>query len=252
MTPIIEQGREVLQQFLKDAEVELTNEILTKMMSYYHINSRDDFYYKLGMGELSLDGYVLKESPKTSPGLLQKIFRIGTNKNKQEATPKGPKIITPEKINMKEVYSLTYNASEQNFVFASCCRPVQGDDVMGFVNDQGQVEVHSLTCHRAQVLKAGYGSRIVATRWDTVYSTFPAEIKIDGVDRHGILHELTQLISNQLNIDIRSLHIDTDKEVFRCRLGVLVSDTEAITDLCNKIKKVAGVHTAVRNTELQN
>ena len=252
MTPIIEQGREVLQQFLKDAEVELTNEILTKMMSYYHINSRDDFFYKLGMGELSLDGYVLKESPKTSPGLLQKIFRIGANKNKQEATPKGPKIITPEKINMKEVYSLTYNAKEQNFVFASCCRPVQGDDVMGFVNDQGQVEVHSLTCHRAQVLKAGYGPRIVATRWDTVYSTFPAEIKIDGVDRHGILHELTQLISNQLNIDIRSLHIDTDKEVFRCRLGVLVSDTEAITDLCNKIKKVAGVHTAVRNTELQN
>ena len=252
MTPIIEQGREVLQQFLKDAEVELTNEILTKMMSYYHINSRDDFFYKLGMGELSLDGYVLKESPKTSPGLLQKIFRIGANKNKQEAIPKGPKIITPEKINMKEVYSLTYNAKEQNFVFASCCRPVQGDDVMGFVNDQGQVEVHSLTCHRAQVLKAGYGPRIVATRWDTVYSTFPAEIKIDGVDRHGILHELTQLISNQLNIDIRSLHIDTDKAVFRCRLGVLGSDTEAITDLCNKIKKVAGVHTAVRNTELQN
>lgn len=251
MTPTIEKGREMLQKFVNDAEVELTNEVLTKMMAFYHINSRDDFFYKLGMEELSLDGYVLKNSPKTSPGLLQKIFRIGT---KPKSTPAKTKqrIITPEKINMKEVYSLTYNAQEQNFVFANCCRPVQGDDVMGYVNEQGQVEVHSLTCPRAQVLKAGYGSRIVATRWDTVYSTFPAEIRIDGVDRHGILQELTQLISNQLSIDIRSLHIDTDKEVFHCRLGVLVSDTEAITDLCNKIKKIAGVHTAVRNTEIPN
>ena len=251
MTPTIEKGREMLQKFVNDAEVELTNEVLTKMMAFYHINSRDDFFYKLGMEELSLDGYVLKNSPKTSPGLLQKIFRIGTKPKPTPAKTK-QRIITPEKINMKEVYSLTYNAQEQNFVFANCCRPVQGDDVMGYVNEQGQVEVHSLTCPRAQVLKAGYGSRIVATRWDTVYSTFPAEIRIDGVDRHGILQELTQLISNQLSIDIRSLHIDTDKEVFHCRLGVLVSDTEAITDLCNKIKKIAGVHTAVRNTEIPN
>ena len=252
MTPIIEKGREVLQKSVEEAEVDLTNEVLTKMMAYYHINSRDDFFYKLGAGELTLNGYVFKDSPKTSPGLLQKIFRIGTGKNKQVENKALPKIITPEKINMKEVYSLVYNTHEQNFVFANCCRPVQGDDVMGFVNDKGQVEVHSLTCPRAQVLKAGYGSQIVATRWTTVYSTFPAEISIEGVDRHGILHELTQLISNQLSIDIRSLHIDTDKEVFHCRLGVLVSDTEAINELCSKIKKIAGVHTAVRNKENLN
>lgn len=222
------------------------------MMSFYHITTRDNLYYKLGAGEISLDGYVLKDSPKTSPGLLKKIFRIGTGKSKSAASKdsadeSGPRITTPEKINMKEVYSLVYNDNEQNFVFSDCCRPVPGDDVMGFVNDAGQVEVHSLTCPRAQVLKAGYGPRIVATRWENVLSTFPAEILIEGVDRHDILHELTQLISKQMNIDIRSLHIDTDKEVFRCSLGVLVRDTEAISDLCAKIKKVAGVQSAVRN-----
>lgn len=250
MAPTIERGREILQKFLDDAEVKGTNEVLTKMMAYYHLSSRDDLYYKLGAGEVSLDGYVLKDSPKTSPSLLKKIFRIGTGKSKpqpnQEERVEYPHIITPEKINMKEVYSLTYNDDEQNFVFADCCRPVPGDDVMGYVNDEGRVEVHSLTCPRAQVLKAGYGSRIVATRWETVLSTFPAEILIDGVDRHGILHELTQLISNQLNIDIRSLHIDTDKEVFHCRLGVLVRDTNVIGDLCAKLKKISGVQSAIR------
>lgn len=252
LAPTIDKGREILQKFLDDAEVKGSNEVLTKMMSFYHITTRDNLYYKLGAGEISLDGYVLKDSPKTSPGLLKKIFRIGTGKSKSAASKdsadeSGPRITTPEKINMKEVYSLVYNDDEQNFVFSDCCRPVPGDDVMGFVNDAGQVEVHSLTCPRAQVLKAGYGPRIVATRWENVLSTFPAEILIEGVDRHGILHELTQLISKQMNIDIRSLHIDTDKEVFRCSLGVLVRDTEAISDLCAKIKKVAGVQSAVRN-----
>lgn len=253
LAPTIDKGREILQKFLDDAEVKGSNEVLTKMMSFYHITTRDNLYYKLGAGEISLDGYVLKDSPKTSPGLLKKIFRIGTGKSKSAAAKEknaggsGPRITTPEKINMKEVYSLVYNDNEQNFVFSDCCRPVPGDDVMGFVNDAGQVEVHSLTCPRAQVLKAGYGPRIVATRWENVLSTFPAEILIEGVDRHGILHELTQLISKQMDIDIRSLHIDTDKEVFRCSLGVLVRDTEAISDLCAKIKKVAGVQSAVRN-----
>lgn len=252
LAPTIDKGREILQKFLDDAEVKGSNEVLTKMMSFYHITTRDNLYYKLGAGEISLDGYVLKDSPKTSPGLLKKIFRIGTGKSKSAASKdsadeSGPRITTPEKINMKEVYSLVYNDDEQNFVFSDCCRPVPGDDVMGFVNDAGQVEVHSLTCPRAQVLKAGYGPRILATRWENVLSTFPAEILIEGVDRHGILHELTQLISKQMNIDIRSLHIDTDKEVFRCSLGVLVRDTEAISDLCAKIKKVAGVQSAVRN-----
>ena len=108
------------------------------------------------------------------------------------------------------------------------------------------MEIHDLTCPRAQVLKATFGPRIVATRWKKVDRTLPAVIAIDGVDRHGILQELTQLISHQLNIDIRSLHIDTDKEVFTCRLGVLVRDAATIKNLCSEIKKIKGVQRAVR------
>ncbi|MCM1292176.1 MAG: RelA/SpoT family protein [Bacteroides sp.] len=247
IAPTIENGRKIVEDFLNEAEVKLTNEVLTKMMGFYHIGTREDFYYKIGAGELSLEGYILKDSPKTSPGLLKKIFRIGTSKSKTAEATDGPKIVTPEKINMKEVYPLVYSDQEQNFVFGECCRPVPGDDVMGFVNDNGQVELHTLTCPHAQILKAGYGPRIIATRWEKVVSSFLAEILIEGVDRHGILHELTQLLSNQLNIDIRSLHIDTNNEVFNARLGVLVRDTKVINTLCNKIKKIPGVQRAVRN-----
>ena len=247
--PLIDEGRRVLEEFLDDAEVTLTNEILTKIMAYYKIPSRDEFLYRLGNGDISLEGYILKESPKTSPGLLKKIFRIGTGKKSSQPDKEEKTIVTPEKINMKEVYPLLMTATEQNFVFPDCCHPLPGDDVMGFVNDRGQVEVHSLNCPHAQLLKAGYGPRIVATRWETVQTTLPATILIEGVDRHGILQELTSLISTQLNIDIRSLHIATEKEVFRCSLSVLVADKSVVAQLTAKIKKIKGITSAVRSSD---
>ena len=117
---------------------------------------------------------------------------------------------------------------------------------MGFINDVGQVEVHSLTCPRAQVLKASYGNRILATEWGVVQQKFRAEILVRGIDRQGILSELTAMISTQLGIDIRSLNIAADDEVFECRLGVKVEDTATIDDLCAKVKKIKGVKSAVR------
>ena len=241
--PIIEKGKEILARFLDDGEVKETNEVITKIMRYFHISTREQLFYKLGSEEVTLDGYILKDSPKTSPGLLKKLFRIGTGRTSSAPATEES---APAKINPKEVFELELDGDSQNFVFSPCCHPIPGDDVMGFINDEGKVEIHDLTCPRAQVLKATFGPRIVATRWKKVDRPLPAVIAIDGVDRHGILQELTQLISNQLNIDIRSLHIDTDKEVFTCRLGVLVRDAATIKNLCSEIKKIKGVQRAVR------
>ena len=227
--PIIEKGKEILARFLDTGEVKETNEVITKIMRYFHISTREQLFYKLGSEEVTLDGYILKDSPKTSPGLLKKLFRIGTGRTSSAPATEES---SPAKINPKEVFELELDGDSQNFVFSPCCHPIPGDDVMGFINDKGKVEIHDLTCPRAQVLKATFGPRIVATRWKKVDRPLPAVIAIDGVDRHGILQELTQLISNQLNIDIRSLHIDTDKEVFTCRLGVLVRDAATIKNLC--------------------
>ena len=241
--PIIEKGKEILARFLDTGEVKETNEVITKIMRYFHISTREQLFYKLGSEEVTLDGYILKDSPKTSPGLLKKLFRIGTGRTSSAPATEES---SPAKINPKEVFELELDGDSQNFVFSPCCHPIPGDDVMGFINDEGKVEIHDLTCPRAQVLKATFGPRIVATRWKKVDRPLPAVIAIDGVDRHGILQELTQLISNQLKIDIRSLHIDTDKEVFTCRLGVLVRDAATIKNLCSEIKKIKGVQRAVR------
>ena len=207
--PVIDSGKGIFDQYFKEREVEATNEIVTKMLAYYHLPSREALYMKLGQGSIDLSRYILKESPKTEQSLLSKLFRIKRTQQPQIVT------VTPEKVNVKKTYALRCTDTERNYVLSDCCHPIPGDDVMGYVNDRGQVELHSLTCPRAQALKAAYGPRIVSTEWEQVKQKFLAEIRIEGVDRHGILQELTQMISNQLNIDIRSLHIDTDK---RCLL----------------------------------
>ena len=131
-------------------------------------------------------------------------------------------------------------------MFADCCHTIPGDDVMGFINDDGMVEVHTLACPRAAVLKAGFGPHIVATEWESVESRSRVAIEIDGVDRHGILQELISTISSEMNIDIRSLHIDTNDEVFHATLDVLVRDKQVVTALCARIRKISGVQTAGR------
>ena len=128
-----------------------------------------------------------------------------------------------------------------NFKMVPCCFPVPGDDVMGFINDDNEVEVHALTCPRAQVLKASYGSRIVSTQWGDNSGKFLAHIRIEGIDRMCILQELIQMISTNLSINIRKLNIEAENEVFHCDLSVLIEDVDVVSDLCNNVKKIDGV-----------
>lgn len=248
---VIEKGRGILLEFLSSQSVEATNEMLMKVVSFYKAASPDELFMRLGSGELTLDRFDVngKGSKKS---LLKKIWRFGTGKKSAEKEKKEPEKNAPDEkqlltpINAKKTYTLIARDGEQNFVYAGCCHPIPGDDVMGFINDDGKVELHELACPRASVLKAGYGSRIVATEWDTVDSTFPVKIRIEGIDRQGILQDITYMISKQLEFDIRSLNITASDEVFSCDLGVKVRDTRVVDTLCANIKRIEGVNKAIR------
>jgi GTP pyrophosphokinase len=133
-----------------------------------------------------------------------------------------------------------------NFKVDDCCRPIPGDDVMGYVDENNEVIVHSLDCPRAQSLKASFGPNIVSTKWEVVSAKFLAHIHIEGLDRMCILQELIQMISTNMAIDIRKLEIEAEKEVFHCDLYVLVDDNDVVASLCEKVKQINGVERATR------
>ncbi len=157
-------------------------------------------------------------------------------------------LVIPANINLKETYVLENDGKTHNYVTADCCNPLPGDDVMGFLEDDGTVTVHSLTCPRAAVLKATYGSRILATRWGRLSGVpkFLATVRLEGIDRRGILREITAKVSTANGIDIRSFNIEATDEVFSGTLTVKVVDAEAVDELIRVLKEVNGVTSAAR------
>ncbi len=248
--PAINRGKEIFAKFLEEYAISDSNDVITKAMGIYEAANRDQLYYMLGNGDILLTDAIAKKLKRQGQNkersLFSKIiFRIPGMKSSTE-TEETPQLQPNTPINMKETYLLTYDDKGANFKFSGCCCPIPGDEVIGFVDDNNEVTIHVLDCPRALAMKASYGPRIVSTRWAEVQGKFLARVHIEGIDRFGILQELTQLISNHLNIDIRRLNIEAHDEVFDADLSVLIEDAAVVNDLCNKIKQVDGVTKATR------
>ncbi len=217
-------------------------------MGLYKAASHDDFYYMLGNQEIMLNEYVVKTLTKESSKTKRLLLKlIGMGEKEKPAPPAGAGADARPKINTKETYTLRYDDDgTTNFRFAGCCCPIPGDDVLGFIADDGSVEVHTLDCPRASMLKASYGPRLLSCRWEVTDARFPAHIRIEGIDRHGILHQLISLISTHLSLDIRALDIRAEKEVFHADLQLMVTTADSVEDLCSKIRRIPGIEKAAR------
>lgn len=253
--PFIDKGRAIFEKALAEAGVEESNELFTKMMGYYRVNSKEDIYVGIAQGDINpADTFaalsknkVEQSSSSGATSIFKKLFtplipakkkgRIDTWKADEEEVA----------INIKETYLLRTGTNAQNYKTADCCSPLPGDDVMGFIDDDGSVIVHSLTCPRAALLKATYGHRILATKWEEVSEThFRAEVHLEGIDRRGILQEISATVSEAPNIDLRQFSIEATNEVFSGLLSVKVTSAEAVDELCRRLKKINGLTAATR------
>ena len=246
--PAIAAGKGIFAKFLKENDIADDNVAITKVMGLFQAASKEELYYLLGNQEIVLNEYVVKTLRKQSSATKRLLARLwGRNPAKEQPETTAPAAPAKTPINTKETYVLKYDDNgEANFRLAGCCNPVPGDDVLGFIDDDGEVVVHSLDCPRAGALKASFGPRLLSTRWEVSDARFLANIHIEGIDRQGILHELISLISTHLSLNIRSLDIRTEKEVFQCDMSLLVTDATGINDLCAKVRKIPGVEKVAR------
>lgn len=251
--PLLDKGRQLLADWLSIHAIPDVNPVITKILGTYHVPNRDELCYRLGAEEIVLGDFLVPqlrkagETPSQSPtakrGIINKILRLG--KKSDETVP--PEQPAPAKIDTKKIYELTDGPDGPNYVISDCCNPIPGDDVMGWVNYDGRVEVHALTCPRAQVLKAGYGPRIVNVKWPAVPAErFTVHVRIEGIDRMGILQELTALITTHMAMDIRKVNIEALNELFECDLWVRVSDVSVVADLEKKLRDINGVQKVAR------
>ncbi|MDE6544209.1 MAG: RelA/SpoT family protein [Muribaculaceae bacterium] len=250
--PAINHGKEIFSHFLAANGIPDNNVILTKVLGYFRIANREELYYQLGREEVLLDDDVAKMLKKfgkkqsSKKSIFRKLVSFGKDASTgaPETESESKEAVAP--VNTKKTYRLVSDENGSNFRRAACCRPIPGDDALGFIADDGVVEVHDMTCERANTLKAGFGPRIVSVDWSGVSGSFPVHIHIEGIDRHGILQELISMISSHLGLDIRGMNIQAKGEVFECDLDVRVADASTVNSLCSRIKKIDGVQSAAR------
>lgn len=247
---VIAKGEAQLKEFLESNHIELNNELMTKILSNLGLQHRDDLLFKIGNDEITLNENIKKiiKGKSLNPFMRYLKLSFGNNSNKNEQ-PKAP-APQPPTIDRKQTYILRDENGVKNYKVADCCCPIPGDDVLGYVEDDETVVVHKRECPVAMRLKSSFGPRLVSTQWEASESlSFPAKIEIQGIDRMGILNEITRVISNELMIDMRGLSIQANEGVFNGTVNIMVHDTRVVESLCNKLRKIKGVQKAARCKE---
>lgn len=250
---LIEHGRNLFKRFLESENMTDDEHLMQSILRNYRLESADDFYSMLACDEISLSPEQLKAAEKKRRSLLKRILRnpfsskgrktaSSTAVAKKKAAAESPR--TP--IDRHHDYVLHPDAEHPNYRLAPCCSPLPGDDVFGFIDENENVVVHKVSCKEAMRLKSTQGSRLLSTVWGALAERFEARITLEGIDRPGILEDISATLHKRLNINLRSLAIKADNEVFRCRMSVLIDSKATLDSILSTLKTIKGIRTARR------
>ena len=234
-------GEEILQEFLKKNNMEMSAAVADQLAEFHDIKKRNDFFVALGektvlLGEKDLDELNGKNKKDDSTSGWRKYVPFVGKKKKEDVQQQ--LFIVPEKFNKKKPVYI----SEENinmYKFPGCCHPIPGDDALGYINNKNQIEIHKRTCPVAAKLKTSYGNRIVDIKWDMHKKLyFDATIRIGGIDRMGMLNEITQVISSQMSVNIHKLTITSEEGIFEGSIELRVHDRENVQAIIDNLKTI--------------
>ena len=238
------EGEEILNGFLKKNGFEPTTALADKLAEFHEYRGRAEFFQALGekivlLGEKDIDELNGKNKEDDSnKGWRKYIPFVGGDKKKKEETPKQELFVVPDKFNRKKpVYISEENIKQYKFM--GCCHPIPGDDALGYINNKNQIEIHKRACPVAAKLKTSYGNRILDIKWDMHRKLyFDATIRISGIDRMGMLNDITQVISSQMNVNIHKILITCEEGIFEGTIEMRVHDRDNVRAIMENLKKI--------------
>ena len=140
--------------------------------------------------------------------------------------------------------SLIFGKEEEklDYKYANCCNPIPGDEVFGFLTVSEGIKVHKKNCPNALSLNSNYAYRILKAKWvDSTQQEFASEIRITGIDQIGLVNEITQIISSNMSVNMKSLNFETDDGLFIGKIKVIVKNKSILKRLLEKLKKINGI-----------
>ena len=236
-------GEEMLDEFLKKNNIADQINAADQLTEFHESRNREDFFIGLAektilLGEKDID--ELQGKNTKNGGWRKLVPFLGRNKQKKE--PEQQELfVVPEKFNRKKPIYIS-DENIRQYKFKHCCHPIPGDDVLGFIDGKHQIEIHKRSCPVAAKLKASFGNRILDAKWDMHKKLyFDATIRLQGIDRVGMLLDLSRIISKQMNVNIHKLTIDSEDGVFDGTIELRVHDREDVKEIINQLKGVDGL-----------
>ncbi len=240
-------GETMLDEFFEREDIVKNTLAVEKLCKFHEFTKVDNLFVAIGQGKIQLGDADINELKGRDENTgWKKLFKLGKKSKKTDDTPQTEEPVK-EKIDKKKPILLTEDTIQTKYKLADGCSPIPGDNVMGFIEDDGSITIHKVECYKAGRLKAGYGKRILVAKWGMHrLLLFPVNIYIQGLDRIGLLSQITQVISHLLNVNIRKFEIEANEGVFEGRIQLFVHDTTDVAAVMDNLKKIPDIKQVAR------
>ena len=235
---IAEDGKEILRRKLKHLKINLNDKVTTLMLKFFKISSSTDLFYYVGAG--TIDNKKIRDFSSDYNNKFISFFKKrlkydSSSKRKDSKENDFDKLVFG-----KDHQSLSYKIS-------TCCNPIPGDSVFGFISINDGIKVHKKECSNAISMQSKFAYRIINAKWiNSSTDIFTATLKITGIDNIGLVNELTKVISNNMNVNIFKINFDAEDGLFKGNVGVRVRNKTILNKIVKKIEKMKGIEKVTR------
>jgi GTP pyrophosphokinase len=237
---IAKDGKVILARKLKSLKITLDEKTINQLVVYFKIKTSLDLFYRVGAG--IIDNKKIKEFATSRNNMIVSFFKNKLRK------PSKPEDIHKEEITAK-YDQLVFGKDDDklDYKIGVCCNPIPGDKVFGFITVTDGIKIHKKNCPNALQLQSNFSYRIISAKWiDSSQSDFKTELLISGIDTIGLVNEVTRIISNTHNINMISVHFESDDGVFNGNIILVVKNITILDNLVKNIKKINGIDKVTR------
>ena len=259
------QGEQTLIDFLHAHDMELTSIRVDKITAFHQFATREQLFAAIGRGNVNLSDddltYLQHKSSRGWKRYLTFFMRkqqdgaaddgqptLDTDTDKEKATADTNATLALHDIPIDRKKPLTLSEETlHRYIIAPCCHPIPGDDVLGYIDNRGRITIHKRQCPEANRLKVTDGNHILSARWDTHRRMqFPTTVRIQGIDRKGVLLQIANVISAQLDVNMRRLSVETHDGLFQAEINLDVHDVMDVRTICSDLKKIEEIKAVTR------
>ena len=238
-------GEQILDDWLKKNELEMTTPVLNKLCEFHDMQKHEDLFLAIGrrtilLGDKDVEELLEKKKKNESTSSWLKYVPFFGHSDKKEGK-KDNFFIVGEGFNKKKPVIINEENISQ-FIFPACCHAIPGDDILGYIDNKNRIEIHRRDCTVANKLKAAYGKRILDAKWDMhQVMFFDATIEIRGIDRKRMLHDVSEVISDKLDVNIHKMTIESNEGIFDGQIEIRVHDRDEVKTIMGELRKIEDI-----------